>query len=63
MEVIPQITIANLYKSIHDIINYSTFICFFKSEKHGEEGKKLQKFEYLGNEKSILDEIIIFRRF
>ena len=64
MEVIPQITIANLYKPIHDIINYSTFICSFKSEKHGEEGKKLQKFEYLGNEKSILDEIkIIFRRF
>ena len=55
MEVIPQITIANLYKPIHDIINYSTFICSFKSEKHGEEGKKLPKFEYLGNEKSVLD--------
>ena len=62
MEVIRQITIANLYKPIYNITTH--FICSFKSEKHGEEGKKLQKFEYLGNEKSILDEIkIIFHRF
>ena len=37
-----------------DIINYSTFICPFES---GKEGKKLQKSEYLKNEKSFLDEI------
>ena len=39
------------------IINYSTFICLFESGKHEQEGKKLQKFEYLKNEKSFLDEI------
>ena len=42
---------------MHDIINYSTSICPFKSEKCGKEGKKSQKFEYLENEKSFLDEI------
>ena len=41
---------------IYDI-NYSTFICPFKSGKCGKEGKKLQKIEYLENEKSFLDEI------
>ena len=29
----------------------------FESEKYGKEGKKLQKCEYLNNEKSFLDEI------
>ena len=48
---------ANLCKLIHDIINYSTFICPFESGKCGKEGKKLQKFEYLENKKSFLDEI------
>ena len=43
--------------SIHDIINYSTFICSFESGKFGKERKKLQKCEYLENEKSFLDEI------
>ena len=43
--------------SIHDIINYSTSICPFESEKCGKEGKKSQKLEYLENEKSFLDEI------
>ena len=40
-----------------DFINCSTSICPFESGKCGKEGKKLQKFEYLGNEKSFLDEI------
>ena len=37
--------------------NYSTSICPFESGKRGKEGKKIQKFEYLENEKSIFDEI------
>ena len=48
---------ANLCKPIRDIINYSTSICPFESGKRRKEGKKLQKFEYLKNEKSFLDEI------
>ena len=51
-----KITSANLCKPIHDI-NYSIFTRPFESEKCGKEGKKLQKFEYLENEKSSLDEI------
>ena len=31
--------------------------CPFESGNCGEEGKKLQKIEYLENEKSFLDEI------
>ena len=42
---------------VHDTINYSTFICPFVSEKCGKEGKNLQKFGYLENEKSFFDEI------
>ena len=37
--------------------NYSTSACPFESGKCGKEGKKLQKSEYLKNEKSFLDEI------
>ena len=48
---------ANLCKSIYDIVNYSTAICPFESGKCGKEGKKSQKFEYLKNKKSFLDEI------
>ena len=48
---------ANLCKPIHDIINYSTPICPFESGRYGKEGKMLQKFEYLENEKGFLDEI------
>ena len=48
---------AYLCKPIHDIINYFTSICPFESGKCGKEGKKSQKFEYLENEKSFLDEI------
>ena len=38
--VIPKITSPNLYKPIHDIINYSPFI---ESRKCGMEGKKITK--------------------
>ena len=55
--VIPKITSANLWKPIHDIINYSTSICPFESGECGKEGKKLQKNEYLKNKKSFLGEI------
>ena len=41
---------------VHDIINCSTSICPFESGKCGKEGEKLQKFEYLENEKRFLDE-------
>ena len=43
--------------AIHDIIHYSTSICPFESEKIGKEGRKTQKFEYLENENSFLDDI------
>ena len=56
-QVIPKITSANLCKPIHDIINYSTSIWPFEFGKCGKEAKKLQKVEYLENEKSFLDEI------
>ena len=39
--VISKITSANLYKPVHDIINYSTSICLFGSGKCEKEGKKL----------------------
>ena len=55
--VIPRTASANLCKSIDDIINYSTSICPFESGNGGKEGKKIQKFEYLENKKSFLDEI------
>ena len=44
-----------LCKPIRDIINCSTSIFPFESRKCGKEGKKLQKLEYLENEKSFLD--------
>ena len=56
-ELLKKITSANLCRPIHDIINYSTSICPVESGKCGKEGKKLQKFEYLENEKSFFDEI------
>ena len=55
--VILKIKSVNLCKPIYDIINYSTSICPSESGKCGKEGKKLQKSEYLENEKSFLDEI------
>ena len=42
---------------MHDIINYSTSLCPFESGKSGKEEEKIQKFEYLENKKSFLDEI------
>ena len=51
--VIPKLTPANLGKPINDIINYSTFICSFESGKCGKEEEKLQKPEYLENEKEL----------
>ena len=36
---------------------YSTSNCPFVSEESRKDGKKLQKFEYLENEKRFLDEI------
>ena len=57
LEVTAKITSANLCRPIHDIINFSTSICLVESGKCGKEGKKLQKFEYLENEKSFFDEI------
>ena len=39
------------------IINYFTSICPFEFGKCGKEVEKIQKFEYLKNEKSFLDEI------
>ena len=41
--VIAKIPSANLCKSVHDIINYSTSICPFEYGKCGKEGKKLPK--------------------
>ena len=55
--VISKITSVNLCKPIHDTINYSTSVCPFESECLERKGKKFQKFEYLKNEKSFLDEI------
>ena len=49
--------ICNLCKLINNIINYSTSIYHFVSEKCWKEGKTLQKFEYLENEKSFFDKI------
>ena len=42
---------------MHDIINYSTSICHFKSGKSGKKEEKIEKFEYLKKEKSFLDEV------
>ena len=55
--VILKIKSVNLCKPIYDIINYSTSICSFESGKCGKEEEKLQKSEYLENEKSFLDGI------
>ena len=54
-----KITSATLCKQICDI-NYSTFSSPFESGKCRKETKKLQKFEYLENENSILDDTKTF---
>ena len=38
-------------------LNYSTSICPFVSGKYERKVKKIQKFEYLENEKGFLDDI------
>ena len=38
-------------------MNYSTSIYPIESGKCGKEGKKLQKFKYLENEKSFFDDM------
>ena len=43
--------------SIHEIINYSNSFCPFESTKCEKEGEKSQKFEYLENKISFLDEL------
>ena len=50
--MIPKIKSVNSWNPIHDIINYSTSICAFESEKWGKGGKKSQKFQYLKNNKN-----------
>ena len=55
-KMIQKIISANLCKPIHDK-NYSTSIYPFEPGKCGKEGEKMQKCEYLDNEKSFLDEI------
>ena len=44
-------------QTIHEIINYSPSIYPFVFGKCRKEREKLQKFEYLENENSVLDEI------
>ena len=41
--MIPNIISANLYKPVHDILNYPTSICPFESGKCGKEGGKNTK--------------------
>ena len=55
--VIQKITPANLCKPIHNIINYSISIRSSEPAKCVKEEEKLQKLEYLENEKSFLDQI------
>ena len=45
-----------LFKKLHLQI-YANQMCPFESGNCGKEGKKLQKLEYLKNEKSFLNEI------
>ena len=42
---------------MYGIINYFTSICSFESGKCGKKEEKIQKSEYLKNEKSFFDEI------
>ena len=49
-------TTANLWKWIHDVINYSTSICPFESGKYGKEEKNYKNLN-ISKTKSFLDEI------
>ena len=55
-EAVFELLHLQIYAS-HFMTSYSTSICPFESGKCEKEGKKSQKFEYLENEKSFLDEI------
>ena len=48
---------CDLCKPIHDIINYSTFICSFESGKCEKKGKNTIKIEYLKNIRNFLEKI------
>ena len=52
--VLFQITSANLCKPIHDIINYSTFICPFEPGKLGKQGKKYKDLNISRTNKALL---------
>ena len=52
--VIPKITPVNLWKPIHDIINYSTSICSFEFGKCGKEDKKITKMWISWEQKDFL---------
>ena len=41
--VFPKITSANLYKPVHNMISYSTFIFLFEAGKCGKEGENYKK--------------------
>ena len=45
------------------IIPLSFFFCFFESGKCGKEWGKIQKFEYLENEKWFLDKVSFYSFF
>ena len=47
VQIIPNISSANLCNPIHDIINYSTSICPFEPEKCGKGGKKYKNMNIL----------------
>ena len=52
--------IFELFQKLHQqiyAITYSNSICPFESGKFGKEGKKLQNFENLEDEKSFLNKI------
>ena len=49
--------------SRHKLFQLFHSICPFEFGKCGKEGEKIQKCEYLKNEKSFLDEINIFHSF
>ena len=42
---------------MHDLIHFFTSICPFESEKCGKKEKKIQKHEYLKNEKTFFNDI------
>ena len=49
-----QMTPENVCKPIHDIINYSTFICPFEPGKLGKQGKKNKDLNISRTNKALL---------